>query len=112
MALKHPYKIADHVRIYRKAMVGGIHSGACADHASPRRVTDAEERQMTHEPKIPMASQSPYPLHPAPIDHHPAPETLQPEEAEETKGPLSAKSVAIGIGSAAIVAALLYARRR
>lgn len=66
---------------------------------------------MTHEPKIPIASQSPYPLHPAP-HHHNAPEALQPEESEGAKGVLSAKSVAVGIGSAAIVAALLYVRRR
>jgi hypothetical protein len=77
---------------------------------------------MTHQPPIPEAAQSPYPLHPAPM-----PERSEAEEATETNaggvdegeaGGLSGWAsqnraglgAALGIGSAALVAALLYTR--
>lgn len=65
---------------------------------------------MTHKPVVPAASQSPYPLHPAPASHAAAPAT---EAETPTHGTaLSSRNVAIGIGSAAIVAALMWVRRR
>ncbi len=78
---------------------------------------------MTHQPPIPEAAQSPYPLQPAPM-----PERSEAEEAvsagngdtdegkaagslagwaSENRAGLGA---ALGIGSAALVAALLYTR--
>nr|AJW29639.1 hypothetical protein pJE1_217 [Sphingomonas sp. JE1] len=42
----------------------------------------------------------------------PTPEALQLEQGEEAKPPRPATNVAIGNGPAAIVATLLYARRR
>ena len=78
---------------------------------------------MTHQPPIPEAAQSPYPLHPAPM-----PERSEAEEAagsgaggaddsEDAGGLASWASenraglgAALGIGSAALVAALLYTR--
>lgn len=72
---------------------------------------------MTHQPPVPAASTSPFPLHPEPVDH--SLDHLRPATKTETpsaSGPaISNKAIgigaAIGIGSAAIVAALLYARR-
>lgn len=68
---------------------------------------------MAHEPPVPTASQSPYPLHPAPL--HTDGEDRQPagrKEGRAAERPPSSRSLAIGIGSAAIVAALIFARRR
>lgn len=69
---------------------------------------------MSHKPLVPSASQSPYPLHPAPLVKSTSEEPDQPErEREEIASPLiGPKSMAIGIGSAAIVAALMFVRRR
>ncbi len=65
---------------------------------------------MSHKPPVPAASTPPYPAHPAPADKSSSgKEDSQPEEA---KRHMVAKSAAIGIGSAAIVAALLYMRRK
>jgi hypothetical protein len=90
---------------------------------------------MSHEPPIPEAARSPYPLHPEPIAHDetPAPEnsTVQQQaasseaarpanetwadQARETfdrvKDSKVALGAAVGIGSAALLAALLFARR-
>lgn len=65
---------------------------------------------MSHEPPVPKDSIPPYP-------HHPAPDTFSAAPAEEgSERPQAGKPVikgaAVGIGSAAIVAALLYMRRR
>lgn len=95
---------------------------------------------MSHESPIPEAARSPYPLHPEPITHdEPVPakenpsakrqaalsEVTQPEnetedetwadQARETfdrvKDSRVALGAAVGIGSAALLAALLFARR-
>lgn len=90
---------------------------------------------MSHEPPIPEAARSPYPLQPPPLpDERPeapaggsersaeggeagAPEedrswTGRAREAfEQAKESRVAVGAAIGIGSAALLAALLYARR-
>lgn len=68
---------------------------------------------MSHKPPVPSASVSPYPLHPAPIKHE-APVTAR-KDGEPSGNEPSKKAIvgaAIGIGSAAIVAALLYMKRR
>ena len=65
---------------------------------------------MTYDPPVPAASQPPYPLHPAPVDHSAEPATKAEATANETA--FSPRNVAIGIGSAAIVAALMWVRRR
>lgn len=69
---------------------------------------------MTHKPRVPSASVSPYPLHPEPIrDYAPDEKPGETAVAELDFQPSTiAKSVAIGIGSAAIVAALMYIKRR
>ncbi|GFZ79621.1 hypothetical protein GCM10019071_05490 [Sphingobium fuliginis] len=72
---------------------------------------------MTHKPAIPPASTPPYPAHPAP---HAESTQADPPFANADKSGCQDKSpasvtalgAAIGIGSAAIVAALLYAKRR
>lgn len=70
---------------------------------------------MTHQPPLPAAATSPYPLHPEPVYH--SLDTLRPAATApaNSKTTSSRKVIqlgtAIGIGSAAIVAALLYARR-
>lgn len=69
---------------------------------------------MTHKPAVPPGSTAPYPAHPAPHA-----ESLQAdpplsdaeEDTVEDRG-LGVLGAAVGIGSAAIVAALLYARNR
>lgn len=74
---------------------------------------------MTHQRPIPEAAQSPYPLHPAPMPERSETEDAAPAEAaaEETGGLAGWASqnraglgAALGIGSAALVAALLYTR--
>jgi hypothetical protein len=76
---------------------------------------------MTHQPPIPEAAQSPYPLHPAPMpersDPQPEHEDAADAAAEEAGGLAGWASenraglgAALGIGSAALVAALLYTR--
>lgn len=72
---------------------------------------------MTHKPAVPPASTPPYPAHPAPHA-----ESLQKDPratdsndvGQEGKSPvrITALGAAVGIGSAAIVAALLYAKNR
>lgn len=76
---------------------------------------------MTHQPPIPVASTSPYPLHLEPIHHDQSdfaiakhPHTDDADDTDDGRAPLGRGTIvgaAIGIGSAAIVAALLYARR-
>lgn len=67
---------------------------------------------MSHTPPVPEASIAPFPAHPAP---HPAP-PLKPAKAETTASEDRTRRViagaAVGIGSAALVAALLYANRK
>ena len=78
---------------------------------------------MTHQPPIPEAAQSPYPLHPAPMPERSEAVEAVPadaggaDEGEETGGLAgwanqnrAGLGAALGIGSAAIVAALLYTR--
>ncbi len=71
---------------------------------------------MTHTPPIPPKNQSPYPRQEPPHEHHaPLPEKSAANDDERDDGPvISAKALgigaAVGIGSAAIVAGLLYAR--
>ena len=69
---------------------------------------------MSHKPVVPSASQSPYPLQPAPLVKSASEEREQLDrEGEKKAAPLiGPKSMAIGIGSAAIVAALMFVRRR
>lgn len=80
---------------------------------------------MTHKPPVPDASTSPYPLHPAPLAvvHADAHADDEPADQEADDGDTGADrpvvkpkqlpglGAAVGIGSAAIVAALLYTRR-
>lgn len=68
---------------------------------------------MTHKPAIPAAGTPPYPTHPAPQVHEAtqAPVTKEPS-SDNTQRNVSILGTAVGIGSAAIVAALLYAGRR
>jgi hypothetical protein len=71
---------------------------------------------MTHKPAVPPGSTPPYPAHPAPHAESVQADLL-PTDAdngragEPSPGPVSVLGAAVGIGSAAIVAALLYARR-
>jgi hypothetical protein len=72
---------------------------------------------MTHQRPIPEAAQSPYPLHPAPMPERSEAEDAAPADAEESRGIAGWASqnraglgAALGIGSAALVAALLYTR--
>jgi hypothetical protein len=80
---------------------------------------------MTHQPPIPEAAQSPYPLHPAPMPEREeageaaesnagGADQTEPEEAGGLAGWASENraglGAALGIGSAALVAALLYTR--
>lgn len=79
---------------------------------------------MPHQPPVPEASTSPYPLQPAPVPEEvklalAAQEEAEDEadaEVEEIDGGLSARMIgvgaAIGLGAAAAVTGLLYARRR
>jgi hypothetical protein len=90
---------------------------------------------MSHEPPIPEAARSPYPLQPPPLPHDEsdaaAGETARSAEGGEAEASEEGQSwtgrareafdqakeskvaigAAIGIGSAALLAALLYARR-
>lgn len=70
---------------------------------------------MSHEPRIPDANKSPYPLHSAPVAKSSSESGSAPqrERDKDGKAPLiGPRSMAIGIGSAAIVAALMFVRRR
>ena len=69
---------------------------------------------MSHEPPVPMASQSPYPLHPAPVAKIAEEKPKKAKRKEEAKASplIGPRSIAVGIGSAAIVAALMFVRRR
>ncbi|MFP5434377.1 MAG: hypothetical protein ACLGIM_14850 [Alphaproteobacteria bacterium] len=67
---------------------------------------------MTHKPHVPSASVSPYPLHPEPIRDR-APNVANASNVDSrVQTSTIVKGAAIGIGSAAIVAALMYIRRR
>jgi hypothetical protein len=94
---------------------------------------------MSHEPPIPQAARSPYPLQPPPMNGHDVAEA-EPEASSEDQGDVTSRSessepadqswtgraretfdrateskvalgAAVGIGSAALLAALLFTRR-
>jgi hypothetical protein len=72
---------------------------------------------MSHTPPVPEAAQSPYPVQEPPHEHHEGGEALQAAKAialaKERWSPNARQigmGAAIGIGSAAIVAGLLYWR--
>ncbi len=72
---------------------------------------------MTHRPSVPAGSTAPYPAHPAPHAEKlqsdaPSTEPSGNERTDKITAPTKILSAAVGIGSAAIVAALLYARQR
>lgn len=72
---------------------------------------------MTYRPSVPPASMPPYPAHPAPHAESIQADTPsnEPDESGHANGisvPTKILGAAVGIGSAAIVAALLYARQR
>lgn len=71
---------------------------------------------MSHTPPIPEASVAPWPAHPEPHPHGYAPRPPEPPETDSTASEDRTRRViagaAVGIGSAAIVAALLYVNRK
>jgi len=72
---------------------------------------------MTHRPSVPPGSTAPYPAHPAPHAEsiqadEPEISSSECEQGTKPSGPSKILGAAVGIGSAAIVAALLYARQR
>jgi hypothetical protein len=72
---------------------------------------------MTHRPSVPAGSTAPYPAHPAPHgakiqSDAPSPELSGNQRTEKIAALTKILGAAVGIGSAAIVAALLYARQR
>lgn len=72
---------------------------------------------MTHRPSVPPGSTAPYPAHPAPHAESIQADELSTDASEEEQdaklhGSAKLLGAAVGIGSAAIVAALLYARQR
>jgi hypothetical protein len=72
---------------------------------------------MTHRPSVPPGSTAPYPAHPAPHAEsiqadEPATDSSEGEQDSKLSGSSKILGAAVGIGSAAIVAALLYARQR
>jgi hypothetical protein len=68
-----------------------------------------KDRPMSHTPPVPEAAIAPFPLHPAPQPHHTAPAPAPKPGDDRTR---LIAGAAVGIGSAAIVAALLYANRK
>ena len=68
---------------------------------------------MSHEPPLPAAAVSPYPIHPEPHAPAaaPAPDAKAAQDPAKPRSSkwIAAAGVGVGIGSAAIVAALLYA---
>lgn len=72
---------------------------------------------MTYLPSVPPGSTAPYPAHPAPhaesiqADERTT-DTSEGEQEARLSGPLKILGATVGIGSAAIVAAPLYARQR
>jgi hypothetical protein len=71
---------------------------------------------MTHRPGVPPGSTPPYPSHPTPHAQTTPPEQVamgrQKDDEGSSPGRASLIGAAVGIGSAAIVAALIYARRK
>ncbi len=69
---------------------------------------------MSDVPPVPEASTPPYPAHPAPIEHAPVEAKAEPDAETKSNNvrKYAAAGAAIGIGSAAIVAALLYTNRK
>jgi hypothetical protein len=72
---------------------------------------------MTHKPAVPPGSTPPYPAHPAPyaesIQAEPPLPDVDEDESEDKPSPsVGLMGAAVGIGSAAIVAALLYVRHK
>jgi hypothetical protein len=72
---------------------------------------------MTYRPSVPPGSTAPYPAHPAPHAEsiqadEPSAGLSEGEQNAKLSGPAKILGATVGIGSAAIVAALLYARQR
>ncbi len=69
---------------------------------------------MTQKPAVPAASTPPYPAHPLPLAQRvEADDQSDSRPRREARGSkVTVLGAAVGIGSAAIVAALLYAGRR
>lgn len=73
---------------------------------------------MTHQPPLPEAATSPYPLHPEPIPEERKLAAAAAEEAEQAadESAISPTTIgvgaAIGVAAAAAVTGLFYARRR
>lgn len=72
---------------------------------------------MTHRPSVPPGSTAPYPAHPAPHAQSIQADALSTDASEgeqdaKMSRPAKILGAAVGIGSAAILAALLYARQR
>jgi hypothetical protein len=77
---------------------------------------------MTHQPPIPDAATSPYPLHPEPIPEEQKLATAEAEakaeaDAKKAESQRAAAKAAIGVGAAigagaAVVGGIIYARRR
>jgi hypothetical protein len=69
---------------------------------------------MTHQPPLPEAATSPYPLHPAPLsDRQPvsAPDAKAPAKLEDGRRSITIAAT-IGLGAAALLAGLFYWGRR
>lgn len=66
---------------------------------------------MSHTPPLPEASVAPFPAQPAPTPSHEKPVRSESTAAEDKTRRVIA-GAAVGIGSAALVAALLYANRK
>jgi hypothetical protein len=72
---------------------------------------------MTHRPSVPPGSTATYPAPPAPHAEsiqadEPAIDSSDSEQAIKLSGPAKILGAAVGIGSAAIIGALLYERQR
>ncbi|AOF95019.1 hypothetical protein BSY17_3608 (plasmid) [Sphingobium sp. RAC03] len=72
---------------------------------------------MTHRPSVPAGSTAPYPAHPSPQAESIKADELSSDASEgeqdaKLHGSAKILGAAVGIGSAAIVAALLYTRQR
>lgn len=77
---------------------------------------------MTHQPPVPEAATSPYPLHPDPIPEEQkiaaaeAAAAAEAEQARAASGGISSTAIgigaAIGLSAAAVVTGLIYARGR
>jgi hypothetical protein len=108
-----------------------VQPARCPDVRGFQDFTRSKEPAMTHQRPIPEAAQSPYPLHPLPASAAADESKTGEEVGAEADAPASDEGgkvvtidprswnrreqiglgAALGIGSAALVAALLYSRR-